>query len=88
MEIDEFRKTKHRFFGRIGMFEIPNERSIEIDEPSDLRLANLLDEQHQLAPADELINKIKAIVFDFDGVMTDDQVYITETGEEMVMASR
>ena len=88
MEIDEFRKTKHRFFGRIGMFEIPNERSIEIDEPGDLRLANLLDEQHQLEPADELINKIKAIVFDFDGVMTDDQVYITETGEEMVMASR
>ena len=88
MEIDEFRKTKHRFFGRIGMFEIPNERSIEIDEPADLRLANLLDEQHQSTPVDELINEIKAIVFDFDGVMTDDQVYITETGEEMVMASR
>jgi N-acylneuraminate cytidylyltransferase len=39
-------------------------------------------------PSRESLQLIKAIVFDFDGVMTDDQVYITETGEEMVMASR
>jgi N-acylneuraminate cytidylyltransferase len=61
---------------------------MEIDEPEDLRLANTLEIQEKSMPSRESLQFIKAIVFDFDGVMTDDQVYITETGEEMVMASR
>ena len=88
MNIDQFRKSGHRFFGRIGMYEVPADRSMEIDEPEDLRLANTLEIQEKSVPNRELLKSIKAIVFDFDGVMTDDQVYITETGEEMVMASR
>ena len=88
MNIDQFRKSGHRFFGRIGMYEVPADRSMEIDEPGDLRLANTLEIQEKSVPNRESLKSIKAIVFDFDGVMTDDQVYITETGEEMVMASR
>ena len=88
MNVEQFRKSGHRFFGRIGMYEVPAERSMEIDEPEDLRLANVLDLQSKSQPSAESLQAIKAIVFDFDGVMTDDQVYITETGEEMVMASR
>jgi N-acylneuraminate cytidylyltransferase len=61
---------------------------MEIDDPEDLRLANILELQGKTLPSTESLRAIKAIVFDFDGVMTDDQVYITETGEEMVMASR
>jgi N-acylneuraminate cytidylyltransferase len=70
------------------MYEVPADRSMEIDEPEDLRLANVLELQSKSQPSAESLQSIKAIVFDFDGVMTDDQVYITETGEEMVMASR
>ena len=88
MNIEQFRKSGHRFFGRIGMYEVPTERSMEIDEPEDLQLANVLELQGKSLPSAESLRAIKAIVFDFDGVMTDDQVYITETGEEMVMASR
>ena len=88
MNIDQFRKSGHRFFGRIGMYEVPADRSMEIDEPEDLRLANTLEIQEKSMPSRASLQSIKAIVFDFDGVMTDDQVYITETGEEMVMASR
>ena len=88
MNIDQFRKSGHRFFGRIGMYEIPVDRSMEIDDPEDLRLANTLEIQEKGMPSRESLQSIKAIVFDFDGVMTDDQVYITETGQEMVMASR
>ena len=88
MNIDQFRKCGHRFFGRIGMYEVPADRSMEIDEPEDLRLANTLEIQEKSMPSRESLQAIKAVVFDFDGVMTDDQVYITETGEEMVMASR
>jgi N-acylneuraminate cytidylyltransferase len=88
MNVEQFRKSGHRFFGRIGMYEVPAERSMEIDELEDLRLANVLELQGKSLPSAESLRAIKAIVFDFDGVMTDDQVYITETGEEMVMASR
>ena len=88
MNIDQFRKCGHRFFGRIGMYEVPADRSMEIDEPEDLRLANTLEIQEKSMPSRQSLQAIKAVVFDFDGVMTDDQVYITETGEEMVMASR
>ena len=88
MKIDQFRKSGHRFFGRIGMYEVPADRSMEIDDPEDLRLANTLEIQEKGMPSRESLQSIKAIVFDFDGVMTDDQVYITETGQEMVMASR
>jgi len=88
MKVEQFRKSGHRFFGRIGMYEVPAVRSMEIDEPEDLRLANILELQGKSLPRAESLQAIKAIVFDFDGVMTDDQVYITETGEEMVMASR
>ena len=88
MNVEQFKENGHRFFGRIGMYEVPAERSMEIDEPEDLRLANVLELQGKSLPSAESLQAIKAIVFDFDGVMTDDQVYITETGEEMVMASR
>ncbi len=88
MNTKQFRKSGHRFFGNIGMYEVPSDRSIEIDDPDDLVLANLIDQQKRLQPNHAALKEIEAIVFDFDGVMTDDQVYITENGEEMVMASR
>ena len=34
------------------------------------------------------IDKIEAVIFDFDGVFTDNSVYISESGEEMVRCSR
>ena len=33
-------------------------------------------------------NKIKLIVYDFDGVMTDNKVYINQNGSEMVQVNR
>lgn len=37
-----FLKSKHRFFGKIGIFEVPVARSIDIDEPLDLAVAETL----------------------------------------------
>lgn len=33
-------------------------------------------------------DSLSAIIFDFDGVLTDDKVYVDETGREMVCCSR
>ena len=49
---------------------------------------------HNVNYANELIkprvlnNKIKLIVYDFDGVMTDNKVYIDQNGNEMVQVNR
>ena len=49
---------------------------------------------HNVNYANELIkprvlnNKIKLIVYDFDGVMTNNKVYIDQNGNEMVLVSR
>jgi CMP-N-acetylneuraminic acid synthetase len=39
MDIEGFRKFKHRFFGRIGLVVMPKLRSLEIDTREDLELA-------------------------------------------------
>lgn len=38
--------------------------------------------------SDEQIQKIKIMFFDFDGVFTDNHVYVSESGEEIVKCSR
>jgi N-acylneuraminate cytidylyltransferase len=70
-----FRRAGHRFFGRIGIVEVPERSEIEID-----------DEQ-QLAPEPQPI-AAKAIVTDFDGVHTDDTAFIDSEGHEFVRVSR
>jgi len=42
MSIEGFRQHRHRFFGRIGFVEMPQLRSLEIDSPEDLDLANAI----------------------------------------------
>lgn len=42
MSIEGFRQHRHRFFGRIGFVEMPQLRSLEIDSPEDLDLANII----------------------------------------------
>ena len=39
MRTEGFLKAKHRFFGKVALYETPRERCLEIDEPSDLALA-------------------------------------------------
>lgn len=42
MRLPEFKKAKHRFFGKTSMYVMPPERCLEIDEPSDLSIAEFL----------------------------------------------
>lgn len=40
MDVEGFRLYRHRFFGRIGLIVMPQIRSVEIDTPEDLVIAN------------------------------------------------
>ena len=89
MEVSGFRESGHRFFGKTAMYHMPEERRFEIDEPVDLEVVEILM-RHQQAKAqrDRLPSAVRAIVFDFDGVFTDNRVIVDETGRESVTCDR
>jgi len=89
MKTKGFIKSKHRFFGKTLTYEIPKERSIEIDEDIDFFLAeSLINKKKTDDISDQLPDKIEAIIFDFDGVFTDNKVFIFEDGKESVICNR
>ena len=83
-----FEKSKHRFFGRVGMYPVPTERSMEIDEPYDLVLANQLAASLSKVASTPNLKNFKSVVFDFDGVLTDNLVSVDSNGLETVNCSR
>ena len=68
--------------------------TVDIDTPADLqRYAQLMSDSH-LNPVDPLKQRrgfpgqISCLIMDFDGVMTDDKVYVNQDGSESVCCSR
>lgn len=77
-----------RFFGSVGLQAVAPEWAIEIDEPRDLWLARtLLDQPVAPGRPPERID-VDALVTDFDGVHTDDGVYVSQDGVEQVRVHR
>ena len=90
MKTDKFQQLKHRFFGKTALYEMPQERSFEIDDSADLKYSEYILGQtaEQTSKSLALPDKIGAIIFDFDGVFTDNKVYISEVGQESVRCCR
>lgn len=87
MVADRFRVARHRFFGHTIIHQMPAERVLEIDDPEDFALAaERLNLRRGTTP--QLPSRIEGIVFDFDGVFTDDCVLVDEHGAEAVRCSR
>jgi N-acylneuraminate cytidylyltransferase len=79
-----FRESRHRFFGRIRIAEVPEWTAIEIDDEQQLDIARALAARHDAA---ERIS-VQAVVTDFDGVHTDDTALVDADGRERVRVSR
>lgn len=89
MKVGRFRQAKHRFFGKTVLSLMPAARCAEIDEPVDLKVVEvLLREQLRKQQAVALPANIAAVVFDFDGVMTDNRVWVDQDGKETVACDR
>lgn len=89
MLIGGFLEAKHRFFGKTVFHVMPRERCWEIDEPVDFEIAeNLLRKQIQQNKRSLLPASIEAVVFDFDGVLTDNRVIQSQDGTEAVSCNR
>lgn len=80
-----FEKAGFRFFGKVGIEEVPESSAIEIDNVEQLAIAQMLAQSttQELAPL-----HAKALVMDFDGVHTDDHAYVDRDGTESVRVSR
>ncbi len=81
-----FRRFQHRFFGQVGIVEVPESSAVEIDDEQQLALAEALVAA-SAAPLPEPITA-SILVTDFDGVHTDDTATVDSEGRESVRVSR
>ena len=89
-----------RMGGRIGVYMMPVERSWQIDTLEDLSFIEKLmshvslptlskEEKLQCRiPPSNRLKRIKMLVLDFDGVLTDNRVWVNDQGQEIVCCSR
>lgn len=89
MKTDGFGQYKHRFFGKTVMHPVSPQNHGEIDDLVDFMVmeARLRDRQ-QKAQLALLPNPIRALILDFDGVMTDNRVILDANGQEMAICDR
>jgi N-acylneuraminate cytidylyltransferase len=90
MRTDGLRRHGRRFFGTLVAQRVNDDHALEIDTVDDLHMARLraavLEEQERI---DGLpVIDVDALVTDFDGVHTDDRVYLSQDGTESVQVSR
>nr|WP_221475543.1 N-acetylneuraminate synthase family protein [Sphaerisporangium rubeum] len=78
------REHGHRFFGAVAVQTVPAGHAVEVDTPGDLEIVRAL------APVVDRPGPIDvdAVITDFDGVHTDDHVYVDQEGREAVAVSR
>jgi N-acylneuraminate cytidylyltransferase len=82
---------KNRLFGKVGIYEMPKQRSFEIDEPEDFYFIEKIMPYINKKPLNFFKNKIerlKLVIFDIDGIFTDGSVYLNKKGQETLKFSR
>lgn len=75
-------ENQNRLSGKIGVYEMPEHTSIEIDEEHDwIQAENLMHKYHPFFQKSK--PEIKLFLSDVDGVLTDAGMYYTESGDEL-----
>jgi N-acylneuraminate cytidylyltransferase len=80
------REHGNRLGGRIALYEMDYWSSFQIDSQEDLDLCDWILRRHR--PSDAWMRSVRLIVFDFDGVMTDNRVLMHQDGTEAVLCDR
>ena len=77
------KNNKCRLGGKIGVFEMAPETSVELDEPADWKIVENILLENRNRYIEDHIKKIKMLVMDVDGVLTDSFIYCDNNGMEM-----
>jgi N-acylneuraminate cytidylyltransferase len=89
MKTSGFVESGHRFFGHVGICEVPASHAIDIDNEADLLHARTVVSQMESRPLDVVDpTKVSAFVTDFDGVHTDNLATVNQHGVESVTVNR
>lgn len=75
--------TGNRLGGKIGIYEMPDYTGAEIDEPDDWIILENLMRSRVLANKNKEKGKIKLLLTDIDGTLTDGGMYYSEAGDEL-----
>ena len=75
-------RDRNRLSGKIAVCEMPEYTAFEIDEPDDWVIMEALMKRHILKK-EYPRKKIKLVLTDVDGVLTDGGMYYSETGDEL-----
>ena len=87
--LKEFKEKKYRFCSEPKPVMVNSITGLEIDDFSELELANLLATQYEIIDDDFKNIRLPKIIFtDFDGCLTDDKVKVNIFGKESVKANR
>jgi YrbI family 3-deoxy-D-manno-octulosonate 8-phosphate phosphatase len=81
-------KENNRLGGKIEVYEMDYWSSFQIDTPDDAELCSWILRKPEYRSSFEWPDKLDLIVFDFDGVMTNNTVTVSQDGSESVTCSR
>ena len=82
------RQYNNRLGGRIAIYEMDYWSSFQLDTPKHLELIEWIMRRPEFQPSIPWPERVELIVFDFDGVMTDNTVFVASDGREMVRCHR
>lgn len=92
MRPDVLRTQFSRMGGRITVYPMNAVQSLQLDELGDVALIEAcmgaLSMREPWSCAVSRLRQARLLVFDFDGVFTDNRVYVSSSGEESVCCSR
>lgn len=88
VRVEDFERVCRRFCGEVALYEVQHP-PVEIDSEEDLQLCRLYAQADGLTEhLKRKFSALRALVMDFDGVLTDDLAHVDETGRESVTVSR
>ena len=83
------RESGSRLHGKIGMHVMGTWSDIEIDSHRDFEFCEwVLGRERCSLPSPDVLRRIRMVILDFDGVMTDNRVIVLQDGNEAVTCSR
>jgi YrbI family 3-deoxy-D-manno-octulosonate 8-phosphate phosphatase len=82
------RETGNRLGGRIAVYEMDYWSSFQVDTPEHVELCEWILRRPEFASSAAWPSRLDLVIFDFDGVMTDNGVWVSESGSEMARCDR
>lgn len=82
------RTLNNRLGGKMDIYEMDYWSSFQVDTPEHIELAEWILGRAEYAPATSFADRIDLVVFDFDGVMTENGVWLDQDGREAVRCDR